>query len=299
MEVDLCDFSFTKEFGAIVNILRKKGNKMIYSLEGGNKFTHEFVTRRSGSWACVNEAMRNTIRRGIYTEIHTCPMTINMYEFEDMYRMLYRIGVNRWSFLRLVPQGRCSKVDYLITSPDEFRKLVAILATLKSQSNDDNKMEIRIGDPLNFFDCTIEYEDIVMPMTSCSAGKNRMLIRADGSAQFCAALKHSPNHDFGNIRKTDIVDLWCNSNMVKKLRHFHEIGYKDINGDCSVCKHLEICKGGCLSQRIAAYGSMNEGHDPLCPIINHSKFSSLSMGNFHANISEGKNDNRNNGNGRK
>ena len=40
MEVDLCDFTLTKEFGDIVEILRKDGNKMIYSLEGGNRFTH-------------------------------------------------------------------------------------------------------------------------------------------------------------------------------------------------------------------------------------------------------------------
>ena len=284
MEVDLCDFTLTKQFDEIVNILRSDGNKMIYSLEGGNRFSHEFITRRSGSWGCTNEAIRNTIRRGIFTEVHTCPMTTNMYEFEDMYKMLSRIGVNRWSFLRLVPQGRCSQVDYLITNPDEFRKLVTILARLKSQSFEDEKMEIRIGDPLNFFDCITEYKDRVMPMTSCSAGKNRMLIRADGSAQFCAALKHSPNHDFGNIRKTDIVDLWCNSIMVKKLRAFHEFDYKVIGGECSACKHLEICKGGCLSQRIAAYGNMYEGPDPLCPVMNHSKISFLPLNHMDEKI---------------
>lgn len=302
LEVDLAPFTFIKELFKIIPIMKKPGNKMIYSLEGGNKFTHEFITRRSGSWACTEKSILETVAMKIYTEVHTCPMTVNMFELIKMYDMLRGWGVNRWSFLRLVPQGRCSEVNYLITDNDEFYSLAGILASLKIRSKEDDKMEIRIGDPLNFFDCMAEYKDAVMPMTSCSAGKNRMLIRADGSAQFCAALKHSPSHDFGNVRKTDIVDLWCNSDMVKKLREFHEFKYKDINSECSVCRYLEICKGGCLSQRIAIYGSMYEGSDPLCPIMRHSDIDTLPL-NCHSDwtkiYSEEKDDNRNSGNCRK
>jgi AdoMet-dependent heme synthase len=155
MEHNLMPFHMSKQYEDIKNIMRKKGNKMIYSLEGGNQFTHEFVTRRHGSWACTKDSIMKTAMDNIYTEVHTCPMTVNLNELSNMYEILIQLGVDRWSFLRLVPQGRCSEYDWLITDEREFKHLLKILAALmvKSKLDSRTKMDIRIGDPLNFYAC--------------------------------------------------------------------------------------------------------------------------------------------------
>lgn len=263
--------SCTELFQQITKIMHSddENNKMIYSLEGGNVFSHEFITRVQDSWNCLWQTIRDTLEEGIYTEIHTCPMTTNMNELEEMYDLLCKESVNRWSLLRLVPQGRASKADYLLTDQYEFRRLIGIIEKILFKQNElkaegEFATEVRVGDPLNFFGCICGDDNPIIPMTTCNAAKNRLLIRANGETQFCAALKHSPHYDYGNVRKTNIVDLWCLSEMAQALRMFHESGYKNISW-CEDCKNIEICKGGCLSQRIALYGDMMVGPDPLCP----------------------------------
>jgi radical SAM protein with 4Fe4S-binding SPASM domain len=249
----------------------KDGNKLIFSIEGGNRFSHEFITRVMQSWDCTIDSITHSVMAGIFTEIHTCPMTTNMYELDNIYNLLCGLGVNRWSLLRLVPQGRCSRVKYLITDKHEFKEMLGIIERiyeymLDKQSRNEFATDIRIGDPLNFYGTMAgEGKEPIMQMTTCSAAKNRILIRANGETQFCAALKHSPEYDYGNLRETDLVDLWVDSEMANKLREFHEGGYRKIEGRCQICPHLDICRGGCLSQRIATYGDMYRGPDPLCP----------------------------------
>ena len=264
---DMNPFIHTEKYSSIIEIMRKTGNKIIYSLEGGNRFSHEFITRVAGSWDIVTDCIRVTVISGVYCEVHTCPMTTNMYELMDMYNVIASLGAARWSLLRIVPQGRCSEVRYLIPNKAEFRVILNAIGDVMEDANDREKSgeyapEIRVGDPLNFYGCI--YEKPIMPMTSCSAAKDRILIRANGETQFCAALKHSTNHNYGNCRDTNLVDLWVDSEMANMLREFHEGGYKKIQGSCSTCKNLGQCRGGCVSQRIATHGDINIGPDPLC-----------------------------------
>jgi len=265
-------FVDTNEYKEILPILRKPGNKIIYSLEGANRFSHEFITRIKGSFDATKECiMASAIDDKIYTEVHTCPMTINMNELRQMYELLDKSGVSRWSLLRLVPQGRCSgKNDFLVSNKKEFRFILDELAYLirnyKAMGDKLSHTEIRVGDPLNFYAVMGKNYEDVMPMTTCSAAKNRVLIRANGECQFCVALKHAPNYNYGNVRENSLTYLWVKSDMAKQLRAFHEGGYQTLFGLCGSCPKLEICKGGCLSQRIAYTDSRNDSPHSLCPI---------------------------------
>jgi radical SAM protein with 4Fe4S-binding SPASM domain len=195
-----------------------------------------------------------------------------MYELESIYENLNSMGVNRWSLLRLVPQGRCSKAKFLVPDHAEFLEMIDIIGNIirkKIKNPKKYKTWIRVGDPLNFFLLIEKFKDIY-PMTTCSAAKNRMLIRTNGEAQFCAALKHSPDYDYGNIYKNDIVNLWCFSEMAQKLREFHNTKYRKMT-NCGACKYIHVCRGGCLSQRIAKHGDIMKGPDPLCPILKYGE----------------------------
>jgi len=161
----------------------------------------------------------------------------------------------------LVPQGRCP--DYLITSKMQFFELQKIMVELYDKYFDgfsDCDIDVRVGDPANFM---FLLDESILNHT-CSAAKDRILIRSNGEAQFCAALKHSPEYDYGNIREHNLAWMWEESPMAKKLREFHEWGWKNMKGRCSKCDYLNICKGGCLSQRIYKYKDMYWGPDPLC-----------------------------------
>jgi len=267
---DILSFTETFPYKYIQDSLQKDGCKMIYSIEGGNRFSHEFITRIKGSWDSLWKSVMTSINDDIFTELHTCPMTTNMYELCNLYESLCDAKVDRWSLLRLVPQGRCSNSRYLLTDREEFNELINIIHKILlnervKKAEGEYATEVRVGDPLNFYGCWDAQP--IIPMTTCNAGKNRILIRANGETQFCAALKIDPKYDYGNVRETNIVDLWCNSSRVKMLREFHEGGYKKMMGVCGACKNLEICKGGCLSQRLKVYDNMLMGPDPLCPFV--------------------------------
>lgn len=241
--------------------LSGKGDKIIFSIEGVDSLTHDYTTGIVGSFVNEWAYIDYLVKRGYFVEIHCCPTILNYDELGDLVKMAEEHGVGRVSFLRLVPQGRCKDKRWLLVKGNKWLKLQEDLVRLYHKYGDF----IRVGDPLNF----MWYFDNNIKNTTCSAGLDRILIRANGETQFCAALKHAPDYDYGNVREEgwtigDRLEwLWKESPMVLKLRSFHEKNYKFIQG-CGSCEYLEICKGGCLSQRIAHYGDMFRGPDPLC-----------------------------------
>lgn len=242
-----------------------EGDKVIFSLEGSNACEHDFITRISGSFEATLEYIRDLSERGIFVEVHCCPSVVNCDSIEDIICLVKNVGARRISFLRLVPQGRCSDKRWLLVKGSKWLDLQKKLAELYCKYGDF----IRVGDPLNF----MWYYDSRILNSTCSAGLNRILIRANGETQFCAALKHAPEYDYGNIRDPNRINsigdqlewIWVRSYIVKQLRDFHLKAYRTIE-HCDKCGNLDICRGGCLSQRIAYHGNMYLGPDPLCPI---------------------------------
>lgn len=232
--------------------------KVIFSVEG-LEVAHDALTRRVGSFKNVLDSIE--MFRGICTcETHFTPNRLNYRQIPDVFRMCEDIGISKMSLLRLVPQGRCVGHNYeLLPTKEEMIEILRIIHRSKlACERRESKTALRIGDPLNwefFWDNRVTRR--------CRAGIDRILIRSNGEVQFCAALKHSPNYDFGNVFKDDLVWMWNESPIVKQLRRLH-YNEEKVEGGCVDCEFYLNCHGGCTSQRIATHGDMFIGPDPLC-----------------------------------
>ncbi|CAK2488335.1 putative Radical SAM core domain-containing protein [Vibrio crassostreae] len=88
----------------------------------------------------------------------------------------------------------------------------------------------------------------------CPAGRDLMYINPYGEVKGCALL--SKDFVAGNIKNSSLLDLWLNSEQMKKLKNY-PLGDKCIN-----CKYIESCRGGCTQRRVLN-GGMSV-HDYYC-----------------------------------
>ena len=95
----------------------------------------------SGYQKFVFESINKAQNIGICTEIHFVPTKINLDEIDNIVKFAERAGVNKVSFLGLVPHGRAANnTEELVLDADENEKL-----KLKLEAINNNK--IRIGIP--------------------------------------------------------------------------------------------------------------------------------------------------------
>lgn len=233
-------------------------DSIIFNVQG-IKETHNKITGVNGGYDLVLESINKTVNNNLKTVVHTVPNKLNYWQIPELENILAEKGVYYWHFLRLVPQGRALLNSQLNLNKNEFKKLQKIFSQLGSKSESDSKkqMQVILGHNINkrYWDCNSEIK-------SCNLGIDKILIRPNGKISFCAALKYT---DSANIRTQSLRDIWLYNSEIIKFREFLDQGYKSIKGKCFSCDILDLCKGGCLAQRLYSYkDNLFQGPDPLC-----------------------------------
>jgi radical SAM protein with 4Fe4S-binding SPASM domain len=86
----------------------------------------------------------------------------------------------------------------------------------------------------------------------CAAGRTTCSIDGKGNIYPCSFLNF-PEFNCGNIRKEKFIDIWRKSKVLKNFRTL-----KKIDGECSNCKHIENCLGGCRADAYYKTGKINK-----------------------------------------
>lgn len=237
--VSIGDQIFTK--------LKRVGVKtLIFSLHGQQE-THDYITSVKGSFEITLESIGGAIRNGFEVEIHTVPMKINFSEIPSIFEIAKNLGTVQVSLLRLVPQGRVRYNQELIMTAEDYTCFKNITNHLKG-----NDIKLRLGAPYN---CLTPDK-----ANYCSAGKNKLLIGANGDAYPCEAFKTALKDRTANIYKSSLKDIWLNDSLLEKIR---QLSGNQIS-NCSKCQRVSTCMGGCHGQRLIANGSLTIGPDPIC-----------------------------------
>ncbi|RKY06054.1 MAG: anaerobic sulfatase maturase [Planctomycetota bacterium] len=108
-----------------------------------------------------------------------------------------------------------------------------------------NKVSIRT------FDSVVSYL-LGMGHTECTLGpqcNDYIVIEHNGDA-FCCDFYVDDKWRLGNIRQTPIEQL-----AGAKLKRQFSRNKRDIDNKCLVCRHLDICRGGCPKDRMAGSGT--------------------------------------------
>ncbi len=103
--------------------------------------------------------------------------------------------------------------------------------------------------------------DKVLPKATvlggCSAGISNLYIASDGLVYPCLGLAF-PEFVIGDIKKESIINIWNNSNLLKRLRNLSVDDFEK----CKKCKFKTYCKGGCRGTSYFHFKSLKK-HDPF------------------------------------
>lgn len=259
VEVRLYTSGFPLNDGIINKLLALKLDKVIFNLQGPNSKIHENITQTYGSFDRVMEGIKKLRSANQWVGVHFVPMKPNFSSLEKTVQLCSNLGVSEFAVLRFVPQGRgLENLQRLELSNMEFETLINEIVRIRNRFRD--KIEIRVGSPLNF----CHFTDNSIPYQECKAGKSLCLIKPNGDVAPCSAFKQNKEGVVGNIKTKSLVEIWRNSQLFNQLRYFD---YEKLKGECSGCSVLSKCQGGCLAQRVLANDSIYQEPDPACPRV--------------------------------
>ena len=197
------------------------GMGVIFGVHSTIPSIHDALVGRQGAYELSMSSLRKSIELGYYTEVHIVPNKRNLHSLKQTVSELLSWGVNRISFLRLVPQGFAKiNLHNLLLTPDEKLELDNTLVELKNECDNE---KLRFGIP---------FSGAINSPQKCSAGNGKLIIRYDGLVFPCEAFKDSRNSAFvlGDIRKDDLYTIFERSTSFPPL-----IGLKTALSNSETC----------------------------------------------------------------
>jgi radical SAM protein with 4Fe4S-binding SPASM domain len=203
------------------------------SIEGTQE-THDAI-RGKGDFASVQKAVRHLVRERVPVYISFTAHKANVNDFDAVARFCGKMKVTRLWADRLIPAGSGSLLKDQVLSSEEthhfFRKMY--MARNRHRSWGFGNTEIAMNRALQFL------VGGGRPYR-CRAGDTLITVQANGDLVPCRRMPIK----IGNLMEASLVDLYYNSELLRKLRDAECIG-----GGCQGCFYMYLCRGGlrCLS----------------------------------------------------
>jgi len=238
------------ENGFSKELRRAKLNRAIFCVYGRER-AYEKITRIGRSYQQTISKIRDFQANGIEIEFHFVAMKINFRELSHVVNFAKDLGINKLSILRFVPHGRGAllKKSMTLSGPENLELRDAIRRARQTNPS----VEIRLGSPYNFL--------ILERNVFCKAGINTLIITPDGSAYPCDAFKNYKSSDNDSIYLKSLKDIWNNSHLCQMTRAYLSSEPYD---ECQQCIYFDLCKSGCLAQKVIANNGFNKDKDPDC-----------------------------------
>lgn len=159
--------------------LDKEKTTLIFSLHSHKPETHDKFSGRIGAFDQTQQSIVAACSQGFSVETHIVPNKMNIEELEETVKVASSWGVNKISFLRLVPQGRAQvNQKMLVLSEGEEKFLTSVGQHL--QKDEQMKSKTRFGIP---------FSASLAQMKKCNAAETKLIIRHDGKILPCEAFK--------------------------------------------------------------------------------------------------------------
>jgi radical SAM protein with 4Fe4S-binding SPASM domain len=133
------------------------------------------------------------------------------------------------SLLRFVPHGKgITKMDL---TKEDLLTIKDLYLSIKDKS------KLRLGSPWNI---------LGIENSPCIIADEIMIIGFDGIAYPCDSIKYFTKLGIsGNIRENSLEEMY-------NSEYFSNIRMLNVDNTCSACKDYQICKSGCIGQKIIA-----------------------------------------------
>ncbi|HEY2990495.1 MAG TPA: TIGR04053 family radical SAM/SPASM domain-containing protein [Candidatus Binatia bacterium] len=229
------------------------------SLDGSTAEKHEGIRGISGCFTRTLNAAWDALRAGLRLQVNTLVTAETLGDLTRIYNLLSSLPLMRWKLFTLIGVGRGRTLSE--PTPEQCESLHDWLCEISRDSPFPvatteaphfrrvalTRMRAR-GIPLS----AIEKSPVGRGF-GIRDGNGVMFISHTGSVYPSGFLPLSA----GNVRATDVVDLYRHSNLFKMIRQT-----RLFKGKCGRCEFKEIC-GGSRARAYARHGDPLEA-DPLC-----------------------------------
>ena len=250
--------------------------RIALSLDAPSPEVHDAFRQVPGSWERTMKILRNAQAVGLSAQINTTVTKLNVHLLPDRVKFVEEVGAVQWSVFFLVPTGR-GQIRHMI-SPEEHERAfhwlydlsqrgafdikataapmyrrVAIERKRAHSPSPDQRTEEGAGG-WGFQGAGFQYADgLNRPVKGVNDGRGFLFVSHLGEIMPSGFLPVSA----GNVRETDVVDVYRNHPMFKALRDPDQ-----LKGKCRVCKYRVVC-GGQRGRAYALTGDYLES-DPAC-----------------------------------
>ncbi|WMJ87608.1 radical SAM/SPASM domain-containing protein [Anaerocolumna sp. MB42-C2] len=200
------------------------------------------------------------------------------------YEFINGLGIKRMLGIKFFPygHGRLNR-EILELNYDEWKDFLVDATAKKSKDDYYHGVQISVTCPWEMYvpllengyteDDVVDKWDYCSPLKSelyrrkrnlgCHAGITSCAISPNGDLYPCGTISSKfPPFVCGNLKEKDLMDIWQNSTVLKKLRN---LDISMIEGNCKECKYVELCGGGCRARAFTQFNSL-VAQDYLCPL---------------------------------
>ncbi|HJX50923.1 MAG TPA: radical SAM protein [Candidatus Nanoarchaeia archaeon] len=222
---------------------------------------HSFKEKDNDRITGIRGSYKKTIRgiRKALKYFHSENININMVPtkmtYQDVYstaKFLKKLGIINFTVSSYVYTGNQKLDNMLAPSRENFQEIYNQIVKIKNKLH----MNTFIGGcyPLCSLSKKIDKEVVSLIGNICDAGVTQIVISPQGEIRPCVAY----NHILGNILKDNPLKIWRNSKILKKIRRM-----ENIPEECSKCKYLVVCRGGCRASAYNRHKKLNDTHQLL------------------------------------
>jgi uncharacterized protein len=154
-------------------------------------------------------------------------------------------------FLQFIPcvetDPQTGKIAPYSITPEQYGNFMIRIFELWQEYGTD-KLSIRL------FDSMMHYI-LYQKHTNCTFGRScddYIVIEHNGDV-YCCDFFVEPEYKLGNIMQTPIKELF-----LSEIKKEFSQRKKQLSEKCSLCRHSQICRGGCLKNRLVAEGSFSD-----------------------------------------
>jgi radical SAM protein with 4Fe4S-binding SPASM domain len=213
----------------------------------GIRGKHDKITGRKGTFDRLIDGITKIREHGGQYSTSTVVTKANIKDLEDILEFSVAMGSKYLYLIRFLPGGQGSDRNDLLLTQKEIKKSYDVLEKVCKYYG------LRGGIGVPNLPCIIKvkrYKHI--DFNVCLAGKNWFAVDPSGNLRIC---NHSPTK-YGNLLETPFEEIMKN----KTLRLFQKD--KIYPKECTGCKDLKDCRGGCRAVAETMYNDLRKP-DPM------------------------------------
>ncbi len=223
---------------------------MSFSLDGATEESHNRFRGVYRAWEWTMKGLEAARTAKIPVQINSTITSGNIREFDDMVKVVEKIDPAVWSIFMVVPTGRAQKDQ--LPAPDQveelFHKLVALSRKVSfriktTEGPQYRRIALQEGCP-----------DEMGSTLGINDGRGFVFVSHKGNVCPSGFLPLVA----GNVRRTDLLDVYQNAPIFHQLRN-----PSLLKGKCGRCEFKTIC-GGSRARAFAMTGDYL-AQEPLCP----------------------------------